>query len=921
MNIFDMVRRWLDLRGGGGGPAQAPPGNQRTELPLTPSVEQEIDAELGFHFEMRVEELRSQGLSAEEAQARAIEEFGEVPSVRRQLENIERRMRRRRGSSMAASVALRETRRAGRALLRDPGFSIAAVLTLALGLGAATAIFALLDAVVLRPLPYAQPDRLVRLQSFVPGVGPDVHWALSRGQYLHYRERSRSFEAMGLYQPGAATIEGTDGGERIRTALVSASVAEVIGARPLLGRLMHPDENLSERPEAAVLSHAYWRRRFGSSPDVIGTTISLDGWPFEIVGVLRPDARLPEDLQLPGAGTDVWIPLRLHPADRPQNHHMFRGIARLESGATAASAEAELIALTHNFPEEMPSAYSDAFMEQSGFRPKVLTLRDELLGGIADRMWILFGSVLLVLAIAAANVANLFMVRFEARRKETVVRRALGANQRQLAWHSLGESLLLAAVSCGAALLLARGAIVLIRALAPADVPRLVDADITSTALLFAIGVALAVGIIFGLVPLRHGGSAADALREDARGMTSSKRSERARGALVATQVALAVVLLAAAGLLTRSFQQFRDVQPGIDARGALTFSVHLPRSARFEDREAINAFYRTTVARLETMPGVERAGFATHLPLGGEYGCTGLIVRGRADTEETTGGCVPIVMTSPGYLESFAIPVRGSTLDWSEAPSGSLGVVVSRAFAQRFWPGEDPIGNQLRCCRAQEPYHRVIGVAEDVLANGLDRPPAEIAYFPIEDPDPGLVRPLSTNAVVRTVGGDPMSLVPAIRRAIAEIEPSAAVDGARAMEDVVAGSIARVRFTMVLLAIAAAMALLLSVVGVYGVIAYVTGQRRPEIGVRMVLGATGSQVGWMVVWRTLRLAAVGVTLGLAGAFAATRALRSLLFEVSPIDPMVFGIAAAMLLLLAGVAGLFPAVRAARLDPARVLQR
>lgn len=889
-------------------------------LPLTRRrLSETIDAELRFHLEERVEELVASGMSRDAAMVEARRRLGDLETHRRAMRAIDEEMLTMQRRTDRMDQLGREGRHALRSLLRAPSFTIMTVVTLALGIGAATAIFSILDAVVLRPLPYAHGDRLVALSSPVPGVKASPVWGLARHEMFYFKQASRTLEDLAVYRTDLATVRG-DGGEhqaeRVPTAFVSASLFGVLGIVPEHGRLLVPDDNVPELFTVGLLSHGFWMRRFGADPAIVGKIIDVAGFPVSIVGVLPATAHLP-DLRI-----DLWLPLHVDPAMAPLNNHTYAAIGRLRPGVSADAAQRELASLTSRFPETFPSVYSEAWMRRTGFTTLVRPLRDEVVGELVTKaLWILFGSVAVVLLIAAANVANLFLVRIEARRLEVSVRSALGASRSDLAWHYLTESLAL----CGAAALGAIGvswaALRLLVVLAPSNLPRLDEVHLSWASIAFCAGCALIAGIVLGTLPLARSRADLSLLREGGRGATGSRRRLLSRNVLVVSQVALALVLLCASGLLVRSLRNLRAVQPGFDPTNVMTMSLSLPY-ASYQSYPKVSAFYEQLTARVRALPGVQAVGLGGSLPLVGEEGCTGAVIDKPGPSGER-GDCVPMMQVTPGYFEALRIPVRGSAPSWGETNQGGAGAVVSGAFSDRFWPNEGAIGHGVRCCNAQGPFYRITGVTGPVRTNGLDRSPGQVVYFPMIPfaKNPGLEDfPTFMHMVVRTATPDATGVVPAIRRIVTELDPQVPVTEVQPMVALLSKSLARRSFTMMLLATAAGLALLLSAVGIYGVISYVVAQRRGEIGIRMALGARASEVRGLVVRQSLLLAGVGVAIGLVIAMATTRVLGSLLFGVSPTDPLVLMSATLVLVLIAALASYAPARRASRVDPAEVMR-
>jgi putative ABC transport system permease protein len=889
-------------------------------LPLTRRrLSAEADAELAFHLEGRVEELMALGMSRTAATIEARRRLGDMEAHRRAMRAIDDEILRTTRRRDLMDSLKREVKQALRALARAPSFTAMTIVTLALGLGAATAIFTILDAVVLRPLPYPHGERLVALSSPVPGVKASPVWGLARHEMFYFKEQSRTVEDLGVYRTILTTVMG-DGtehqAERASTAMVTASLFNVLGVRPERGRLLVVDDNRPELFTVGLLSHGFWERRFGSDPSIVGRKLDVEGFPITIVGVLPASAQLP-DLKI-----DLWLPLHADPAMPALNNHTYQAIGRLRPGVAAADAQRELARLTTRFPDAFPGVYSAQWMQRTGFTTLVRPLRDEVVGELVTKaLWILFGAVGVVLLIAAANVANLFLVRIESRRLETSLRSALGASRSDLAWHYLAESLALAAIASVAAIGIAWMGLRLLVSLAPTTLPRLDEVHLGWSSIVFSFGCAIAAGFVLGLLPLVRARVDLSLLREGGRGGTGSRRRIASRNVLVVSQVALALVLLAAAGLLVRSLRNLRSVQPGFDATNVTTLSLSLPNGS-YRSYTKASAFYEALTSRVRALPGVVAVGFGGALPLAGEEGCTGAIIDKPGPSGER-GDCVPMMQVSPGYFEALRIPLKGRAPDWAETNQSGAGAVVSGAFSDRFWPNEGAIGHGVRCCNDQGPYYPITGVTGPVRTNGLDRSPGQVVYFPMIPfaKNPGLEDvPTFMHMVVRTSGSGQLALVPAIRRIVSDLDAQVPVTDVQSMEQLLAKSLARRSFTMLLLATAAGLALLLSAVGIYGVISYVVAQRRGEIGIRMALGARTGEVRGLVVRQSLLLASIGVAIGLVVALATTRVLGTLLFGVSPTDPFVLVGATVVLLALAALASYAPARRASRVDPVEALR-
>jgi predicted permease len=892
----------------------------------------EVDEELGFHLEERIEQFMAGGMTREEAVAEAQRRFGDYDAYRKQARTIHEVTMRRRGRFELFGALRREVIHSARVLLRTPAFSLIAFVTLALGIGATTAIYVILDAVVLRPLAYPEADRLVSVlhPATVPGNG-ESKWGLSAAGYFHIKAHNRTLADLGSYRTGTVTVSGEGAAEVVRSGLVTASLLSTLRARAAVGRLILPDDDRPGSGPVVLLGYDFWQRRFGGDRAVVGRQILTNEGSYQIIGVAERGLTLPKPgpfastANLAGFGVDLWFPMGLDPAARPMNSHQYSGIGRLKPGVTVADAQKDLQGLTNQFVTLFPQAYSDGFMKQYNFRMGVIPLRDEVLGPtLAGTLWILFGAVGLVLLIACFNVANLFLVRMEARRRESAIRAALGADRFQMAALYLSESLLLTLAAGAAGVVVARLSLAAFLASAPTDIPRLSSIGMPWGAVAFAAVVSLLAGVAFGTMSVARSGVDATTLREGGRGLTASKRPMRIRSGLVVGQVAMALMLLAAAGLMLRSFAHLRAVRPGLDPRGVLTVEVALP-FPEIPTMDAAAAFHHQVQEQLAALPGVTAVGAVTGLPLQ-DYGsgCTVVFREGRPYTESEQTPCVSTPLATPGFFQAMGIQVTGRAPDWSDVDGHTGAVVVTKALADRLWPGEDPIGKGINSNGpgTESRFYHVVGVIPELRAHGLDQRPTEaVFYAPVRfvagfrsDDIHGV------DYVIRTSNPDPMSLVPALRRIVSALNPNVPLINPQTMQSVVDRSMARRSFLMTLLGLAGGMALLLSAVGIYGVISYLVTQRRSEIGVRMALGARVSQISSLVVLQSLRLVVLGVAIGLLGALAGTRALRSLLFEVSPTDPIVLAVVSVVLLAIAAVASLGPARRAARVDPVEVLR-
>jgi len=877
----------------------------------------EIEDEFRLHLELLTEELLARGMPPEEARVEARRRMGNVERWKAEMRSAEMRIRRGRERRERIRFLLREASHAARSLLRRPGFTGMALLTLALGIGATTAGFTVLDAVVLRPLSYAHADRLVWVDSPVPAQGPGQAWGLSVAGYFQFRDEARTLEELGGFARSKVSLTGETGAYQVKGVSVQADLLDALSARPALGRLIEDDDDDPESGHRVlVLGHDFWIREFGGDAGVLGRVVRIEGEPSEIVGVMA------RGFQLPDGDVDVWMPLYLDPAQPPVNAHWLSAIGRLTPDATVARAQAELEQITSRFPELFPQAYSSGFMEEYGFRTRVQPLKDHVVGPDLSRsLWIVMAAVSLVLIIACANVANLLLVRAEGRRREVAVRAALGAGRFQLTVFAMAEGLLLTLTGAVVGTAAAGGALHLLLALAPMGLPRTSEISVGVSSLAFAVGLATFLGIGFGVLPLWAHSTRFAALREGARGLTAGRSRHRLRKSAVVSQVALAVVLLAGAGLMLRSFQRLRHVDPGFEPERAVAFELTM-RRPRYRDPVAAAAFLRQVMEGVKALPGVRSVGAGQALPME-EPGCAPIRGEDQAPDPGGVPPCTEKQQVSPGFFDALGVELQGRSPTWEALETGVGEAVVTETLARRLWPGMDPIGRGIRS--SGSAWYRVVGVTEPLRTRGMDGDPTEAAFFPLAPiQDAPLWGPMTLPTIVVRTEGEPAlgALVPAIRRVMKALDPTVPVGPVRTLEQYVSESpaMARRSFMMSLMGVAGGMALLLSIVGIYGVISYVVGERTGELGLRLALGAGIGQVAGLVIRDSLVMAGLGVGIGLVGALALTRTLESLLFEVSPVDPVVLGGVAILLLVLSVAASWVPARRAMRIDPAKALQ-
>jgi predicted permease len=829
------------------------------------------------------------------------------------------RMRRRRQQTLSAPKAgimdtmRQEFRHAARRLIRTPLFTAASVLTLALAIGANSSLFTVVHRVLLNPLPYPESERLIFLDYGLPARNlPSAVSAMAWQLYFQIADHARSLESVAVYNLGAATLTGDGEPERIRMSRVTPSLAAVLRVTPALGRWFSGDEGVPGAASVAVLSHGLWVRRYGSDRSILGRTISLNGVPSEVIGIM------PADFAFPDAQIDLWTPAR---STRATASFLFNvtGVARLRSGTTIESARTEITALIKDLSRRVPN--------QTGLVSSAVTLQEWMVGRIANALWVLLASAGLVLLVACANVANLFLVRSESRRREVAVRRALGAGSRSIGRYFFSESALLAAVGGALGLALAWGAVRLLVAFGPATLPRLNEIAIDGVVIAFAIGLSLVAAVAFGIIPLLRLAPVATTLQEHGRGQTATRGTHRTRQLLMAGQVALALVLLIASGLMVRSFRQLRAIDPGFDPSATVTFSIGLP-PATYPSRQVASAVHHRILEELSTIPGVNGVSTTTCLPLAGVCFGNGLMVEGEAPDPTGPRGMVAFRGVAEGYTDVMRIPLlRGRSLTRQDVERGEPHILVSKTLADTYFPGLDPIGRRIRSSRTGTPWLTIVGVVAstpiNTLAETVTQPqiymPMSIAGGP-DIPREALIGPDITtmNYVVRTTV--PSSLASAVRGAIDRVDSNLAIAQVRGLQEILDRATGQMSFTMVLLSIAAVVALLLGAIGIYGVVSYIAAQRTGEIGIRLALGAEPSGVAALILRQSAGVTMIGVGLGLAGALAGGRLIEALLYNVSPRDPVVIGAVTLLLTGIALVACWLPARRAARLSPLDALR-
>jgi putative ABC transport system permease protein len=791
---------------------------------------------------------------------------------------------------------LHDIRFAIRSFAKSPGFTAVAVLALALGIGANAALFSVINAVLLRPLPYRQPQQLVRIfETFLPSGWGTV----SLPNYQDWRQQNHVFEHLEAFSPGSMNLQGDANPERIPSVAATAGLFEMLGAQPMLGRTFLSDEDQPGKPDVAVISERLWKRRFAGDPNLLGSNINLDGKPTTVVGIM------PASFEFPPGNPErtLWIPMQLAGAPSlNRSSHWMNVVGRLKPGHTLDSAVADMKPIAARIAEQFPG-------EQKGRSIMIRSLQEVLVGNIRPALLVLMGSVGFVLLIACANVANLLLARAASRKREVAVRAALGASRGRLIRQFLTESILLALAGGAVGAFLADLGVQALVVLASRQIPRATEVHVDGTVFLFLLGVCLLCGIIFGLVPAFQstGRDVQEGLKEGGRSGGVGGHSEGYRNALVIAEFALALVLLIGAGLLLRSFVALNSVDSGVKASGVLTMSVSLPQG-KYPNASMWQRFYEPALERIQALPGVRAVGMIKLLPLQ-NWGTNGdFVIEGRPLAEVGQRPFAESRDVSPGYFRAMGIPiVRGRDLSGQDSATSLPVVMINEALARKYFKGEDPLGQKIQW----DSLRTIVGVAGSIHQAGLDRAPLPEVYFPAAQ-RPGSIAGMT---LVISASVEPTSLTHAVESAIRSVDPSQPVFGVKTMERVVTDSLSSQRLYVWLLGVFAAIALILASAGIYGVMSYLVTRRTQEFGVRMALGASTRDILRMVLRQSLMLIAVGVAFGLAGAFVVTRVLTNFLFGVKPTDLATFGAVSLVLVVVALIATYLPALRATKVDP------
>lgn len=808
------------------------------------------------------------------------------------------------GDSMNAF--LQDVRYAVRGILARPGFSAIIVATLALGIGANTAIFSVVDGVLLRALPYAEPGGIVHIAHGEP------YSQVSEGEFVDYRDQVRSLTRVAVYSFAEANLTGDRDPERISAARVSDGFFSILGVTPVRGRTFTKDEDRRGQPRVAVISFGLWQGQFGGDTSIVGKAMRINGNPFTIVGVM------PRHFDYPEAETEMWVPLRInYDTLWGRNNHYMQMLGRLAPGASAGSATAELVALSKTWPAKFPETYGVNAPPIAALTP----ITDAVLGRTRPYLFALLGAVGFVLIIACVNVANLLLARTEARRRELAIRAALGATRGRIVRQVLTESGLYAAAGALIGLPLAWWGWRALRALAPASIPRLDQVALNVPVLAFTLVTASLTGLLFGIVPALRAarGDAGESLKAGGKSAGQSRGLRRARGALVIAEVALAVITLTGAGLMLRSLARLQSVDLGIHPEHVLSVQVAAP-PARYQGDAAV-AFYTDLLARIRKLPGVQSAGAIADLPIADGTSNYSILLDGHPMMSVAESPSATPEQVTPGYFAALGVPiVTGRAFAEDDRGNAPLVAVVNEAMARKYWPNASAIGHTIKMLNETAPWATVVGVARDVRHGGYQAEAPPTMYFPYAQSARSVyVAPATMSLVVKT-SGDATVLAAPIRAIVREMDKTVPLARVQSMESLVASSVASRRFSTQLLALFAALALALAAIGIYGVISYSVSQRTFEIGLRMALGAQSPEVLRLVIREGLVLAGVGLVVGGAGALVLMRFAKSLLVSTSIADPVTLGAVAVLLGAVALVASYIPARRATALEPTVTLR-
>jgi len=799
---------------------------------------------------------------------------------------------------------MHDLRFATRQLLKNPGFTLVALITLAVGIGANTAIFSVVYSVLLRPLPYSDPDRIVT--ALHDGVKP-----VSPADFRDWREQNTVFEQMAAASLWSPNMTGREQPEQIRGLQATGNLFEMLGVQAASGRAFTIEDDRSSAEPVVVLSDSFWKRRFGGDPGVIGQTVTLDGQSYTVIGVMHPSFQFP---LFWATRLEMWTPLKLDRMDQHRYARFLRVFARLRSDSNLAKGQAEMSAIAARIAEAHPDT-------NTGIGVTITPLQERVVGRVRTTLLVLLGAVAFVLMIACVNVANLLLARASARQREIAVRSALGATRLRIVRQLLTESLLLAIIGGTLGIAVAYLSVGLLVHGLPADaMPRQQAIGIEPAVLAFTVVLCVLTSMIFGLVPALQSSKTdlSESLKAAGKNQAGESHGRRMRSGLVIIEIALAMVLLVGAGLLTRSFMRLRSIEPGFNAKHVLAMNVSVAGTAHSANR---GEFFREVVSRLESLPGVTSASAINHLPLSGDRWGTPFAVEGRPAPPPGQSPSTTFRFACPKYFQTMEIPLlAGRDFDERDNLEAPTAVIVNEVMANRYWPGQDAVGQRIKLGPAESdvPWMPIVGVVKEVKQEDWaedSRLEVYVPYFQsrryLSDPAPHY----SYLTMVMRTDSDPASAAASARREVWALEPNAPISNVTTMEQVIADEVWQPRLSMFLLAGFAVTALLLAAVGIYGVMSYWVSRRTQEIGTRMALGARYKDVVWMIAREGLMLSSVGAGLGLAGSLALTRVLSGMLYQIEPTDPATFAVLATVLIGVTSLACYLPARKAARIDP------
>jgi putative ABC transport system permease protein len=799
--------------------------------------------------------------------------------------------------------SLQDIRFAFRMLLKRPGFTLIVILTLALGIGANTTIFSAIDAVLLNPLPYKDSERLMVVWETNRQLGPEM-WdrnEVAIGNFLDWRSRNQVFDQLGALFYTDMNLTGIGAPERIKSCVVTSNLFQVLGVQPMLGRSFLPEEEVPGNPHSVILSHELWQR-LGSDRDLIKKTLTLNGRPVAVSGVMPPGF----ELQFPTSiHVDMWVPMVIDPGDLNRSFNFLYALGRLKQGVSREQAQNEMSLIASQLQQQYPATNAERGV-------RVVALHKQIVGNIESYLYMLFAAVGFVLLIACANVAGLLLARVTARHREVAVRMALGASRWRLVRQLLTESIILSVLSGLLGLLFAYGGIKLLVSLTPSEVPRLHEIGLHVPVFLWTLGISIVTGVLFGLAPAVQA-SKTDlnkALKESSGRNPGSFQGSGLRNLLVVSEVAVALLLLVGAGLMTRSFFRLQQVNPGFEATNLLSMNLALP-TQKYRGQQT-NVFYNQLVERVSNLPGVKSVAGIDPLPLSNSNVMAPFLVEGAPFVAMTDRPEVGLRVITPGYFQTMSIPLlKGRSFSEQDRDNTPNVIVVNEALANRYWPNQNAIGNRLGFDEdpSKQEWREIVGVVGNVKHKALATEAMPEVYFPYQQ------FPSNFMSLVVHTASDPGSMIPAIRSQVLSVDKDQPVSDIMTMDQRLAKSVASSRFVMLLLSTFSILALGLAAVGIYGVMAYLVTERTQEIGVRMALGAQKRDVLKLVVGKGMALAVIGTVIGLGASLAFTRVMRSLLFEVTPTDWLTFVAASIVLLTVALLACYIPARRATKLDP------